>query len=189
MLDLHVSLEEQTLTFQNGRSTSFDIISHKIYQKERNIYQYIPPMSEHKPAIFNNFVQQELRRYSISCTIPSDFNNIVDLFKQRLLARGYPLDLVTKSLAELPTRELLLRNLRKKAPSHRDDRVQPIVSLCVPRLSPPIKWGRLFQLPPYLTALPIFPTVFKTAKVIIGSKNPPTIGSYLIRSKFSDPPI
>ena len=64
--------------------------------------------------------------------------------------------------------------------------MQPIVSLCVPRLFSPVKWGLLFKLPQLLINEPIYSTIFKSNKLVTGSKNPPTIGSYLIRSKYTD---
>ena len=188
MLDLNTTLSEITIT-TDDITTTFDKIILKIYQKERNIYQYIPPMSEHKPTIFNNFVKQELRRYKVSCTNDIDFIEILELFKHRLVSRGYDLDIVTTALLTLPTRKQLLTDIRNKIKSdkiNKDTRVQPIVSLCVPRLFPPIKWGLLFKLPQLLINKPIYSTIFKTNKLVIGSKNPPTIGSYLIRSKYTD---
>ena len=67
---------------------TFDSVVLTLYQKPHNIYQYIPTLSQHKPAIFKNFILQELKRYQISCTNNVDFLNIVKQFKERLIKRG-----------------------------------------------------------------------------------------------------
>ena len=76
MLDLPVALQE---IFDSGHTSTYDTVTHKLYQKERNIYQYIPPISEHKKNIFENFMAQELRRYKLSCTNSEDFDVMLDL--------------------------------------------------------------------------------------------------------------
>ena len=112
MLDLEFSLHTNTTSI-NEKIVSYDNISHKIYQKERNIYQYIPFVSEHKSSIFTNFILQELKRYSLFCTDENDFLNIVKCFTDRLLARGYPPELMTSQLLKLPPRKDLLTALKK----------------------------------------------------------------------------
>ena len=188
MLDLEFSLHTNT-TLCNDEIVSYDKISHKIYQKERNIYQYIPFVSEHKPSIFTNFILQELKRYSLFCTDENDFLKIVECFTNRLLARGYPADLMTSQLLMLPPRKDLLTALKK--PSHPVNNIlkkkTPIISLCIPRLNPPIPWRKLFTVPPSLSFLPIYSAIYKDNTIIIGTRNPPTIGSKIIRSKYSDP--
>ena len=87
-----------------------------LYQKPHNIYQYIPTLSQHKPAIFKNFILQELKRYQISCTNNVDFLNIVKQFKERLMKRGYNESLLTNTaLSLLPTRLQQLIDLQIKS--------------------------------------------------------------------------
>ena len=190
MLDLSVALQERSIIFDSGHTSTYDTVTHKLYQKERNIYQYIPPISEHKKNIFENFMAQELRRYKLSCTNSEDFDVILDLFKDRLLARGYQLQSILNAISNLSSRQELLTKMKdnlQKSNLQITNKIQPIISLCVPRLYPTIKWGNIFKLPSTLINLPIFNTIFKSTKVIIGSKNPPSIGSYIIRSKYSAP--
>lgn len=146
-------MKETTFITKSGRAITIDELTHNICQKERNIYQYIPPLSEHNPIIFSNFVFQELKRYSISCSFIPDFNSIVNLFRERLLSRGFPLTILNEKLILLPKRDILLSNIKKRLNGKKceaQDKVQPIVSLCVPRLLPKLKWGQIFKLPPWL---------------------------------------
>ena len=177
MLDLELSL----ITRSN-----FDIITHKIYQKERNIYQYIPTLSEHKSSLFENFVLQELTRYKLACKQHSDYVTISTAFATRLAARGYPDSVFTIALERVPARYILLRDLlnsRKKSTDPK--RGSPIVSLCVPRLDPKIPWSKIFYIPEDITLHTAYTNNFISGKVLIGTKNPPSIGSYIVRSKFS----
>ena len=68
MLDLTLQLE---YTLDNED----DYITHKLYQKLANIYQYIPYMSNHKSSIFKKFILQELCRFKLNCTKGEDFVN------------------------------------------------------------------------------------------------------------------
>lgn len=185
ILDLEVTLKEHPLP------SPHDLIHHKIYQKPRNIYQYIPTTSEHKPSLFKNFVLQELNRYSLACTDTSDLADIIASFNARLLARGYDPSILQQAILLLRPRETLLRDLYtslSKTKPTRYTKVPPLVTLCVPRLDPTIPWGRLFTIPPSLSSHPAFLNNYSTQSTIIGAKNPPTIGSFLIRSKYKDPP-
>lgn len=92
----------------NSINNIIKLTTHTIYQKERNIYQYIPMMSEHSPYIFQNFIIQELKRYRLACTSDTDYNKICTLFSQRLTARGYPPDIFSNALQKAPSRIILM---------------------------------------------------------------------------------
>lgn len=183
ILDLEVSLREHT------HPSPHDIIHHKIYQKPRNKYQYIPTTSEHRPSLFKNFVLQELKRYSLACTDNSDLEAITLAFSNRLLARGYDPSILTDAITSLPSRDILLNDLQlsinRPTPTSYT-KTPPIATLCIPRMDPTIPWRRIFNIPPTLASHPAFINNYTTSNTTIGAKNPPTIGSYLIRSKFTD---
>lgn len=61
------------------------------YQKPHNKYLYIPFQSHHRSHVFSAFVRGELIRYVITNTLLADFLKMADLFKTRLVARGYPI--------------------------------------------------------------------------------------------------
>ena len=82
MLDLDISLNPTIF-----RNQVYYKITTKIYQKERNIYQYIPTPSEHGPSLFDNFVLQVVIRYRIACSNDEDYADISTSFASRLEAR------------------------------------------------------------------------------------------------------
>jgi hypothetical protein len=134
MLDLEFTLTPQV-------DPPLATVSHRLYQKPRNVYQYIPPSSEHKPSLFKNIVLQELKRYSLASSLHSDYTSISSSFRERLLARGYDSSLIDTAVSEVPDRSLLFENLLtsiNKAPPTEYTPHPPLITLCVPRLDPPI---------------------------------------------------
>lgn len=164
-------------------------IKHKIYQKPINIYQYIPTISQHNQSIFHNFVLQELKRYRLSCTDDVDYTNIAIDFKIRLCSRGYPTEIFDKAFPLVPPRHVLLApllpNYKSLLPLHKPKR--PILTLCIQPLDPPVNWSKLFAPPPILTDTIHYQNAYQSPQLLIGVKNPPSIGSYLIRSLYRDP--
>ena len=185
MLDLDLQLISSTT------SDSSDTITHKLFQKERNIYQYIPVQSEHSPSVLSNFVIQETRRYNLCCTDPADFDDIILAFRQRLLDRGYPPTILQEALLKLPTRSSQLDIIRRRSlisPDAPRRKRQPILVRCAtPRFHPPVPWQRLFKLPSSITTDPVYRRAYDSDDIIIGSRNDRSIGSYLVKSKFKDP--
>lgn len=64
-------------------------IAFTTFQKSMNIYQYLPPFSVHSPACISGFVKGEVIRYVRTNTLLSDRLFLIELFRNRLLARGY----------------------------------------------------------------------------------------------------
>lgn len=183
MLDLELTLNHQA-------NPPLDSVTHKLYQKPRNVYQYIPPSSEHKQSLFKNIILQEFKRYSLASTTLSDYTSITTSFRQRLLVRGYDAALIDSILLEVPTRTTLFDNLITSLNTSKPTEYipkPPLVTLCVPRLDPPIPWGTLFHIPDTISTHPSYTSNYSSHVTTIGSKNPPTIGSYIIRSKYVDP--
>lgn len=77
-LDLTISIQSTT------RNLSF-----KTYQKEMNLYLYIPPTSAHPAGVLRSLIFGRLRSYWNQNTYRSDFLNMTKLLVQRLMARGY----------------------------------------------------------------------------------------------------
>jgi len=90
---LHWKIEEPTrntvfldleITIQNNT------IITKTYQKDMNLYLYIPPLSAHPPSCFKGLITGEVRRYWIQNN-PEDFQALLVKFIERLTARGHQL--------------------------------------------------------------------------------------------------
>ena len=60
------------------------------YQKPHNRYLYIPYQSHHRSHVFRAFIRGELIRYTVTNSRAADFQQVSQLFWQRLVARGYP---------------------------------------------------------------------------------------------------
>lgn len=63
----------------------------KTYQKELNLYLYIPPMSAHSDSTLRSLIFGRLRAYKLHNTSPDDFLHFAKLLAQRLAARGWPM--------------------------------------------------------------------------------------------------
>ena len=166
---------------------TFDSVVLTLYQKPHNIYQYIPTLSQHKPAIFKNFILQELKRYQISCTNNVDFLNIVQQFKERLIKRGYNESLLTNALSLLPTRLQQLTDLQIKSNTNRnppDALNSPIILLCLPKISTKISWKNTFKLPPEISENENYKKLYSSSDILVGNINPRTIGSFIVKSKL-----
>ena len=163
------------------------IVSHKLYQKPSNKYQYIPPLSQHKPSVFPALVLSELKRYLLACSHHADFLELLPLFRQRLARRGYPEHIFTRALAALPPRQQLLEQLLN--PPQKDERKPaPIIVLNLPRcLFPDPHWRSIFLIPPDITGSPEYHRAYGNNNVVIGERNPPNIARFLTRSLYVSP--
>jgi hypothetical protein len=163
-------------------------MSHKLYQKPINAYQYIPTHSAHKPHVFRNLVLQELKRYRLLCTNDDDFLHVSSLFSQRLTARGYPPHIYSYALTMLPSRMSLLEDLKKSfdplsVKSPRNNKL--VCTLPFPHLHPNPAWKQIFDTDPILTGIPRFRKIFSSDPTItLGHKSFPKTSYYLTRSKF-----
>ena len=188
--DSGVMLDNE-LTLIPSQDLSHLVISHTIYQKERNIYQYIPIMSEHSPHIFKNFVYQELQRYRLACTNDTDYNKICSSFLQRLTARGYPEEIFSTALKKVPSRAALMENLYLQFnplfPINKNKKGKPILILDIPRLLPKVSWQSIFEIPPNVFNTRQFQGAYSSSKITLGKKNSRTIGQHLIRSLYRRP--
>ena len=80
-LDLTISIKQQQLHF-------------KTFQKERNLYLYIPPISAHSPDMIRGLIFGRLRCYYKHNTDIKDYYAMALLLTKRLLARGWSWDLI-----------------------------------------------------------------------------------------------
>ena len=183
MLDLELSLHYD-------HHSDYDKISHKIYQKPLNIYQYIPTQSEHKSSLYKNFVLQELKRYNLACTDLTDYQSICRSFADRLAARGYAKEIYENALLKVPSRALQIQELsdRLQRPPQVDFIPgRPRVTLQIPRHRNSINWSKVFDMKNIYN----FPTYsafrrnYNYMNPLIGTLNFRNISSYVNRAKFA----
>jgi hypothetical protein len=86
-----ISVDFLDITIYKGpHMLSHGILDTTLYQKPMNTYAFITFTSYHQPHVFTNFIVSELRRFTITCSIPSNFTSSCSLFRARLLKRHYP---------------------------------------------------------------------------------------------------
>lgn len=181
MLDLNITLIPST----DNNNNPCDKIQTCLYQKPRNIYQYIPTISEHAPHIFSSFVLQEICRIRISCTTDKDFQHLNALFASRLHARGYSRNIHSNAMTKLPDRSVLLQKLidrRDMGPDNTDSQSDIISTFQSYRRTKTIPWKTILTIPEYLSQHPKFKKAFPLPRLIVGTRNPPSLGSSILRS-------
>lgn len=88
--------------------------STRLYQKPQNKYLYLPPFSFHSQKMFPAFIREEIRRYRILSSEDRDFKTACDQFRERLLARGYPPDMLEASFSLTLSRDDLLDKIQAR---------------------------------------------------------------------------
>jgi hypothetical protein len=95
-------------------------IHYQTFQKEQNLYLYIPPTSAHPKNMLFGLVYGRLRAYQLQNTKTTDFTKMAVLLAQRLCARGYSLKMLlpafrkaSERLAKSDPRLQLFSNVEK----------------------------------------------------------------------------
>jgi hypothetical protein len=86
-------------------------IIYSTFQKEMNLYLYIPPGSAHPKNMLRGLIFGRLRAYWLQNTYIQDFEHMATLLAKRLLARGYKLDQLLPLFQEAEAR--LKNNTRR----------------------------------------------------------------------------
>jgi hypothetical protein len=89
-LDLELNLQGNSITTRT-------------YQKDMNLYLYIPPLSAHPPSCFKGLITSEVRRYWLQNN-PENFQTILIKFIERLLDRGHTLDKISSLISNAATK-------------------------------------------------------------------------------------
>ena len=150
-----------------------NILQTKIYQKPINKFQYIEPTSYHSKSIIKNFIIQEIYRYKKYCSLDTDFINILNLFKNRLLKRGYTNMYIHDLLNNIPSREDILNNLLIKLNNNNNnknnnnnDTIPVIFNAYTKKLFKFIK-NDIINLPEYITNNLIYKNTFYKNNILI----------------------
>ena len=78
-----------TVVFKGKRFESENILDFKPYVKPTEKFQYIHRQSSHPKSVFSGLIKGELMRFVRTATNSEDYVARADLFKQKLLLRGY----------------------------------------------------------------------------------------------------
>ena len=92
----------------------------KTYQKPHNLYQYLHYNSNHQRSVYKSIISGELTRYVRTNTLQDNYEATKNLFKQRLLARGYPRRLIdtTFNSVSYSDRSMLLQKPLSPQPKY-----------------------------------------------------------------------
>jgi hypothetical protein len=118
-LDITISMGEQ------HQVSHFVDIS--LYQKPLNSYLYLPPCSFHHKSVFKFTIKSEIRRYCINCTSQLDFLKNVNLFKTRLLTRGYDEEYLNTCIDTTMCRQSLLQELTAMKSTPTNETAMPTI--------------------------------------------------------------
>ena len=81
-----------TVVFKGERFEKENILDFKPYVKPSENFQYIHRQSSHPKAVFKGLIKGELMRFVRTATNVADYLDRAELFKQKLLLRGYSLN-------------------------------------------------------------------------------------------------
>jgi hypothetical protein len=70
------------------------------FQKDLNLYLYLPPLSAHPPSCLKGLINGELRRYWTQNTTHEDFQDVLTKFITRLLDRGHTITALAPMLLQ-----------------------------------------------------------------------------------------
>ena len=106
-------------------------IVYSTFQKEMNLYLYIPPGSAHPKNMIRGLVFGRLRAYWLQNTRRQDFYRMATLLARRLMARGYTLQQLLPLFKEAELRLTTLRravhrNTVTPTPTTVDAKIKPI---------------------------------------------------------------
>ena len=80
---LECDFMDLTIRIEEGR------IHTTLYEKNLNLYLYIPPHSAHPPGVLTGLIMGNVMRMHTLCSCPKDIRSKLGLFYRRLMARGY----------------------------------------------------------------------------------------------------
>ncbi len=118
------------LTIYKGQHfTVTNLLDTKTFQKPQNLYQYLHYHSNHPKAIYKALIRGECIRYVRTNTTQENYLALLHLFKQRLLKRQYPLQLVDKwtAIVKFHHRQHYLQSSQPSRPI-----ISPPIFKCMP---------------------------------------------------------
>jgi hypothetical protein len=171
----------------NGR------LGYYIYEKPMNAKQFISPHSNHAKHIFPSWVAQAFKRRRLLCSDDNEYVKSVISFTDSLKARGYPLHLINKARHSVPSRQVLLEQLRTnstaKATSTSGARYKKFIisGIQVPKIRGHLSLKSLTSGPAFkqLISTKTWKNTFQSRDIILGLANPPNANKLMIRSLYA----
>ncbi len=95
----NTSIDFLDITIYKGqRFASHQLLDTKTFQKPSNLYHYLHFKSNHPKSTFKSIITGECIRYARSNSNKQNYLLQVNLFRQRLLNRGYPYKFINKQI-------------------------------------------------------------------------------------------
>jgi hypothetical protein len=133
-------------------------------------------------------ILQEIKRYRLHCSLDIDFNIVRDLFKQRLIDRGYTNKRLDPLFNRTFDRTLILEaTYVKKVPSPLSNK--PIIPVLLPEIRKHVNLSKLFSLPDEIIKTCEYNKVYNNNNIMIGRCSFPSIGRTLVYRPLNKPPM
>jgi hypothetical protein len=93
-----INFMDSTITIMNGR------LETTLFEKEQNLYLYIPPHSSHPCSVFTGLIFGQVLRIRLLCSKQSDADGRIGQFYSRLLTCGHTNDFLYSLCSAVPKR-------------------------------------------------------------------------------------
>jgi hypothetical protein len=87
--------------YKGSQFTNVQLLDTKTFQKPENLYQYLHFSSNHPKSTFKSIITGECIRYVRSNSDHQNYIQQSNLFKQRLINRGYPIKFIDKHIKKV----------------------------------------------------------------------------------------
>ena len=145
----------------------------KTYQKEQNLYQYLHFSSNHRRNVFKSIITGECIRYARTNTEEWNYQRQVQLLKQHLTVRAYPLSFINKHISRIKYND---RNIFL----HSQQRPHIMFHRPIFKCVPPPRFNQLKEI-----TLRHYNILSKlTKKPIFSTLKPRTLSNILVRAKL-----
>lgn len=188
-IDLLQGVFLDTLIYRPDSFLEDGLFATSLYQKPQNKYLYIPPFSYHPPSMFSAFIIAELKRYRLLCSRDSDFIHIKQLFKERLLQRGYSSSFLQPLFLIPLDRQSLLQKVHDRFTSPTSDQsMNSSGPLIFKTIGTPqtrlLRISKCIQPSATITSDPSISSLFEVPPTVSVS-NPPSIATFFSPSRKS----
>lgn len=168
-----LSIDYLDITIYKRNSITDTTLGIKTFQKPNNLYQYLDFTSNHPRHIYKGLLIGECKRYARTNTDEANYDIQVELFKQRLLKRNYPIKFIQKYTKQV--------HFAKRAQYINPERKPPtIINRPVFKFTPPPQYSHLRHI-----ILHKYDEIKQsTPTPLLIALKPLTLGKLLIRAQY-----